>query len=332
MWNDIVYDRGGLALHAGLQGDPDRRRREGVHDHRPVGHRQDDDDVHDAERLAAGAGRLRRADARRQARTAPRTGASRRRSRSIPTSSRTSTAPSSSRPPTWRTSYQDDAGKVNFFEESYTQNGRAVFAHVGPRTVPRRAGRRHGRLPADPQPEREHHPGRGQARRRSRPPRTSCSARRRARARAARRRPGKFLRVPGTNPFFPLPHGLQGNRILELLATHPIETYLMNTGPRRRQGRRRSLQEAEDPAHLGMREGDRRAARSRGPGTRSSATWSRRRCRASTTSSSCSRAVSTSARDGSDEYAQIVDRLKSERVARLQEFPELSDDIVKAVG
>ena len=33
-----------------------------------------------------------------------------------------------------------------------------------------------------------------------------------------------------TNPFFPLPHGLQGNRILELLATHPIETYLLNTG------------------------------------------------------------------------------------------------------
>ena len=29
MWNKIVYDRGGLALHAGLQGDPDRRRRQG---------------------------------------------------------------------------------------------------------------------------------------------------------------------------------------------------------------------------------------------------------------------------------------------------------------
>src|SRR5207244_9254071 len=41
---------------------------------------------------------------------------------------------------------------------------------------------------------------------------------------------GKFLRVPGTNPFFPLPHGLQGNRILELLASHPIETFLLNTG------------------------------------------------------------------------------------------------------
>src|SRR5438093_12194133 len=41
---------------------------------------------------------------------------------------------------------------------------------------------------------------------------------------------GKFLRVPGTNPFFPLRHGLQGNRFLELLDTHPMEVYLMNTG------------------------------------------------------------------------------------------------------
>jgi phosphoenolpyruvate carboxykinase (ATP) len=41
---------------------------------------------------------------------------------------------------------------------------------------------------------------------------------------------GKFLRVPGTNPFFPLRNGQQGNRFLELLDTHPIEVYLMNTG------------------------------------------------------------------------------------------------------
>jgi phosphoenolpyruvate carboxykinase (ATP) len=41
---------------------------------------------------------------------------------------------------------------------------------------------------------------------------------------------GRFLRVPGTNPFFPLPHDLQGNRFLELLEEHPLETYLMNTG------------------------------------------------------------------------------------------------------
>jgi phosphoenolpyruvate carboxykinase (ATP) len=41
---------------------------------------------------------------------------------------------------------------------------------------------------------------------------------------------GKFLRVPGTNPFFPLPHDLQGNRFLELLEDNPLEIYLMNTG------------------------------------------------------------------------------------------------------
>ncbi len=33
-----------------------------------------------------------------------------------------------------------------------------------------------------------------------------------------------------------------------------------------------------------------------------------------------------------DEYDGIVERLKSERVARLQEFPELSEEIIKAVG
>jgi len=41
---------------------------------------------------------------------------------------------------------------------------------------------------------------------------------------------GKFLRVPGTNPFFPMLHDLQGNRFLELLAEHPLEVYVMNTG------------------------------------------------------------------------------------------------------
>jgi phosphoenolpyruvate carboxykinase (ATP) len=41
---------------------------------------------------------------------------------------------------------------------------------------------------------------------------------------------GKFLRVPGTNPFFPMPYDLQGNRFLELLEDYPLEVYLMNTG------------------------------------------------------------------------------------------------------
>jgi phosphoenolpyruvate carboxykinase (ATP) len=41
---------------------------------------------------------------------------------------------------------------------------------------------------------------------------------------------GKFLRVPGTNPFFPLKHALQGNRFWELLESSPMEVYLLNTG------------------------------------------------------------------------------------------------------
>jgi phosphoenolpyruvate carboxykinase (ATP) len=41
---------------------------------------------------------------------------------------------------------------------------------------------------------------------------------------------GKFLRVPGTNPFFPLKHAQQGNRFCELLESSPMEVYLMNTG------------------------------------------------------------------------------------------------------
>jgi phosphoenolpyruvate carboxykinase (ATP) len=41
---------------------------------------------------------------------------------------------------------------------------------------------------------------------------------------------GKFLRVPGTNPFFPLLHAQQGNRMLELLQSHPMQVYVLNTG------------------------------------------------------------------------------------------------------
>ncbi|MGZ8696282.1 MAG: phosphoenolpyruvate carboxykinase [Gaiellaceae bacterium] len=41
---------------------------------------------------------------------------------------------------------------------------------------------------------------------------------------------GKSLRVPGTNPFFPMPHDLQGNRLLKLIEEHPLGVYLLNTG------------------------------------------------------------------------------------------------------
>ena len=42
---------------------------------------------------------------------------------------------------------------------------------------------------------------------------------------------GKFLRVPGTNPFFCRQHALQGNRFFDLLrSTGNIDVYLFNTG------------------------------------------------------------------------------------------------------
>jgi phosphoenolpyruvate carboxykinase (ATP) len=41
---------------------------------------------------------------------------------------------------------------------------------------------------------------------------------------------GKSLRVPGTNPFFPLLHAQQGNRMLELMKSSPMDVYLLNTG------------------------------------------------------------------------------------------------------
>ena len=65
MWNKLVYDRGGLPLHAGCKVIPTDDGDKVCLDGRAFGHGQDDDDVHEAERLAPGAGRLRRVDAGR---------------------------------------------------------------------------------------------------------------------------------------------------------------------------------------------------------------------------------------------------------------------------
>ncbi len=226
--------------------------------------------------------------------------------------------------------YQDDAGTVNFFEESYTQNGRAVFGmsdlqrfrdarEVGTVDYLLILNRNENIIPAVAKLSQEQAAAYfmlGET--------TGTSAGGAAEA-------GIFLRVPGTNPFFPLPHGLQGNRILELLATHPIETYLLNTG------------------RVGGKDDDDRSKKLKIPHT-----------------SACVKGIAEGTisfvddvdfgyqvadvvpgiddiellqprrlyeRQGrGEEYGRIVDRLKSERVARLQEFPELSDDIVKAVG
>ncbi len=123
---------------------------------------------------------------------------------------------------------QDETGKVDFFDDSYTQNGRATFElaaipHEKPSNVPAAEillilNRNENIIPAvaklDPLRAAGYFMlGETQG--------TSAGGADEA---------GKFLRVPGTNPFFPLRHGLQGNRILELLESSNIEVFLMNTG------------------------------------------------------------------------------------------------------
>ena len=226
--------------------------------------------------------------------------------------------------------YQDDAGRIDFFNQHYTKNGRAVFEmrdllayedarNVGPVDYLLILNRNENLIPAVARLSQDQAAAYfmlGET--------TGTSA-------GGAAEEGKFLRVPGTNPFFPLPHGLQGNRLLELLDTHPIETYLLNTG------------------RVGGAESDERSKKVRIPHT-----------------SACVRGIAEGTivferdpdfgyeiasavpdlddpellqprrlyeREGrQEEYAVVVDRLKTERVAHLQRFTELSEDIIKAVG
>jgi phosphoenolpyruvate carboxykinase (ATP) len=226
--------------------------------------------------------------------------------------------------------YQDDEGVVDFFNEGYTKNGRAVFEmrdlrthddarNVGPVDYLLILNRNENIIPAVAKLTQEQAAAYfmlGET--------TGTSA-------GGAAEEGKFLRVPGTNPFFPLPHGLQGNRLLELLATHPIETYLLNTG------------------RVGGREGDERSAKVKIPHTSAcvkgiaeqTIEWVededfRYRVAASVPDLDDLELLQPRRRyerqGRLDEYDRIVAALKGERVTHLQRFPQLSEDIIKAVG
>jgi phosphoenolpyruvate carboxykinase (ATP) len=123
---------------------------------------------------------------------------------------------------------QDEQGVLDFFDTSYTQNGRATFSFSAIEAADAREiaradfllilNKNETIIPAvarlsGPQAAAYFMLGETKG--------TSAGGAEEA---------GKSLRVPGTNPFFPLPHGLQGNRFLELMRNHPLEVYLMNTG------------------------------------------------------------------------------------------------------
>jgi phosphoenolpyruvate carboxykinase (ATP) len=141
---------------------------------------------------------------------------------------------------------------------------------------------------------------------------------------------GKALRVPGTNPFFPMPHDLQGNRFLELLEDHPLEVYLLNTGrvgggdedERSQKVRIKHSSAIVKAIAEGTIEWERDPdfgyfVASSVPGIEDLDVLQPRRLYE---------------RQGrGDEYRAHVDRLKSERAEFLSKYPSLSDEIVAAV-
>lgn len=124
---------------------------------------------------------------------------------------------------------KDGKGKVDFFDESYTQNGRATFSFdnvdgVGDLRNINKVdfvlilNRNENVIPGVARLDQQQAAAffmLGETKG------TSAGGAEEA---------GKALRVPGTNPFFPLLHAQQGQRFLELLRAMPMKVYLMNTG------------------------------------------------------------------------------------------------------
>jgi phosphoenolpyruvate carboxykinase (ATP) len=126
-------------------------------------------------------------------------------------------------------SQRENGGPVDFFDTSYTQNGRATFemASLGIWRDPRDIGpvsdllilnRNDNIIPAVARLSREQAAAYfmlGET--------MGTSA-------GGAAEDGRALRVPGTNPFFPLRDEQQANRFLELMASSEFEVYLLNTG------------------------------------------------------------------------------------------------------
>ncbi len=122
----------------------------------------------------------------------------------------------------------DEHGKVDFFDTSYTKNGRTTwpFSYVDPwpadRIEPARflliLNRNENIVPGVARLDRTQAAAcfmLGET--------TGTSA-------GGKDEEGKFLRVPGTNPFFPRDMADMGNRMLELLNGHEVQTFVLNTG------------------------------------------------------------------------------------------------------
>jgi phosphoenolpyruvate carboxykinase (ATP) len=122
----------------------------------------------------------------------------------------------------------DALGKVDFFDTSYTKNGRTTwpFSYVDPwppDDIPPAEfllilNRNENIVPGVARLDRAQAAAYfmlGET--------TGTSA-------GGKEEEGKFLRVPGTNPFFPRAMADMGNRMLELLDSHELKVFVLNTG------------------------------------------------------------------------------------------------------
>ncbi len=122
----------------------------------------------------------------------------------------------------------DANGKVDFFDTSYTKNGRTTwpFSYVDPWPADQIApaefllilNRNENIVPGVARLDRAQAAAYfmlGET--------TGTSA-------GGKDEEGKFLRVPGTNPFFPRDMADMGNRMLELLDSHELQVFVLNTG------------------------------------------------------------------------------------------------------
>jgi phosphoenolpyruvate carboxykinase (ATP) len=226
-------------------------------------------------------------------------------------------------------SQKEDSGPVDFFDTSYTKNGRATFQmeSLGIWRDPREIGpvddllilnRNDNIIPAVARLTREQAAayfmlGETQG--------TSAGG---------KAEEGKALRVPGTNPFYPHRDEQQANRFLALMASIDFDVYLLNTG-------RIGGKEDEEHSKKVAIEDSGAIVEAIAEGT---GTWER--------DPDFGYEVATSLpgledveklqprrlyeRTGrADEYRAIVERLKWERVEFLERYPGLAPEIVDAI-
>ena len=232
MWNRRVYDRGGLALHAGLKTFPAEATRSGAEESMLIIGLSGTGKTTTTFRRQAGSlpvqddfvalmpeGRVHTSEAGCFAKTF-----------GLDPEDEPTIYGGTTRSDAWleNVAVADD-GKVDFFDTTHTGNGRCTFPlsnilHRDPREVPPARylvilNRSDHVIPAVARLSREQIPAYfmlGETK--------GTDAGGKAEA-------GKSLRVPGTNPFFFNDDSLQGNRLLDLLETMPdLEAFVLNTG------------------------------------------------------------------------------------------------------